>query len=95
MGFQFFRAINISYNGKETITMKNYHKNKKALYFRKQKLIGILTIVLSILAVLLIKEDSVVMLFFTIPSGIALLISKEPIWMDDYFWESKQNNEES
>lgn len=75
--------------------MKNYHKNKKALYFRKQKFIGILTIVLSILAVLLIKEDSVVMLFFTIPSGIALLISKEPIWMDDYFWESKQNNEES
>ena len=75
--------------------MKNYHKNKKVLYFRKQRRIGILTIVLSILVVLLIKEDSVVMLFFTIPSGIALLISKEPIWMDDYFWESKQNNEES
>ena len=75
--------------------MKQYHKNKKVLYFRKQRRIGILTIVLSILVVLLIKEDSVVMLFFTIPSGIALLISKEPIWMDDYFWESKQNNEES
>ena len=95
MGFQFLRTINISYNGKETITMKNYHKNKKALYFRKQKLIGILTIVLSILAVFLIKEDSVVILLFTIPLGFSLLFSKEPIWMDDYFWESKQNDKES
>ena len=95
MGFQFFRAINISYNGKETITMKNYHKNKKALYFRKQRRIGILTIVISLLTVFLVKGESVSILFFSIPIGLGLIFSKEPIWMDDYFWESKQNNEES
>ena len=77
------------------MTMKQHHKDKKTLYFRKQKLIGILTIVLSILAVFLIKEDSVVILLFTMPLGFSLLISKEPIWMDDYFWESKQNDKES
>ena len=95
MGFQFFRVINISYSERRAMTMKHHHKDKKTLYFRKQKLIGILTIVLSILAVFLIKEDSVVILLFTIPLGFSLLFSKEPIWMDDYFWESKQNDKES
>lgn len=89
------REVDISYNERRAMTMKYYHKNKKVLYFRKQKLIGILMIVLSILAVFLIKGDSVLMLLFTIPSGVALLTSKEPIWMDNDFWELKQNDEES
>ena len=89
------REANISYNGKETMIVKQYHKNKKVLYFRKQRRIGILTIVISLLTVFLVKGESVSILFFSIPIGLGLIFSKEPIWMDDYFWESKQNNEES
>lgn len=75
--------------------MKNYHKNKKALYFRKQRRIGILITIISLLTVFLVKGESVSILFFSIPIGLGLIFSEEPIWMDDYFWESKQNNEES
>lgn len=70
--------------------MKKYCKNKKALYYRKQRLIGILTIIVSILSVLWIQDDSVLILFFTIPIGLALVFSKKPIWMDAYFWQSQK-----
>ena len=50
MGFQFFRAINISYNGKETITMKNSFKDIK---IDSTKVLGIAVTVLGVAGTLL------------------------------------------
>ena len=69
--------------------MKKHRKDRKSLYFIKQKIVGLVAIVLSILMVLLVKDESVIMLFFMIPLGLAMIFSRDPIWMqDDYFWEN-------
>lgn len=62
---------------------------KKKMYFIKQKLMGVLVIVLGILSVILSEGDGTAALVI-IPMGVGLIITKDMVLMNDYYWEMKE-----
>lgn len=66
-------------------------KREKALYFLKQKLLGISVLIFTAVSVWVLEGD-VTIGILTIPLGIALLFSKKPIMYDDYFWITEGKN---
>ena len=63
--------------------------NKRQKYFLKQKLMGVLAVAMAILSVFLLEGDATVALFIA-PMGLALIFSKDMIWMDNYFFEVEE-----
>ena len=73
---------------------------KEKLYFFKQKIIGIITIVGTIFVCnsgLLYNEEihgnDWSISFFLIPIGLIMIFSKDKCWMDDYFFECEAEDE--
>lgn len=62
---------------------------KKKIYFIKQKLVGLLVIVLAILSVIFSEGDGTAALVM-VPMGIGLIITKDMVLMNDYYWEMKE-----
>ena len=62
---------------------------KKKMYFIKQKLMGMLVIVLAILSVIFSEGDGTAALVM-VPMGIGLIITKDMVLMNEYYWEVKE-----
>ena len=67
---------------------------RKQQYFMKQKLMGLVMIVISILCAWIIKGESVVVPIILVPLGIILLTEKEMCWIDDYYIEQNSKKDE-
>ncbi|MBS6180537.1 MAG: hypothetical protein KH921_07090 [Erysipelotrichaceae bacterium] len=87
----------IGYDEGYQACIKNYKKRKekrnaelrRARYFMKQKAIGFLLIVATVLAVWLLLDGDATIALVTIPLGLTLMFTKEKYWMDDYFYETE------
>ena len=62
---------------------------QKKMYFIKQKLVGMLVIVLAILSVIFSEGDGTAALVM-VPMGIGLIITKDMVLMNEYYWEVKE-----
>lgn len=65
--------------------------NKRKAYFIKQKLIGVMVVIFTLLAIMVTDND--VYMLITIPMGLMLIFSKTMIWMDDYYFEVQRRKE--
>lgn len=65
-------------------------RNKRFLYFTRQKIVGILMLLFTILSVKILDGDISIGLI-TIPVGLMLIFSKEPILTCRYYWGDKGN----
>ena len=63
-------------------------KNRRRNYFIKQKLMGLLMLILGVLSVPFLGNATALVFAFG-PLGLMLIFTKEMIWMDDYFTEVK------
>ena len=80
--------------------IENYRKRKqkrnaelrRTWYFIKQKVIGVLMIIATILAVWLLLDGDATIALVTVPLGLTLVKKKKKCWMDNYFYEAE--NEE-
>lgn len=59
--------------------------NKHKKYFVKQKLIGLIFLLASFVAIFIVKEGTIALIM--IPMGLALIFSKEMIWKNRYYYE--------
>ena len=64
---------------------KKYRKSKRYYYFRKQKLIGLGFIILGLLTILI--EWDITVALFMVPIGLAVMLTKDMVITDDYFYE--------
>lgn len=62
-----------------------YQKNKRAKSLRKQRILGAILIALSLIPLLL--EGNATALFIVAPLGLGLIITKDIVVTDDYFYE--------
>ena len=62
---------------------------RRQKYFLKQKAIGLVLIVGTVIVALLVGGD-ITGALITIPVGLCLCFTKKMIWMDDYYWEVKE-----
>lgn len=62
---------------------------KKELYFLKQKLIGVLCLVYTVIAVIVMDGDATVALV-TVPLGLAMIFSRTMLWTNDYYYEMEE-----
>lgn len=60
----------------------------RGLYFVKQKLIGVLLIVLTVIAVIYTGDATVSLL--TVPVGLMLIFTKRACIVDGYFFEEER-----
>ena len=74
----------------ETITQRKQRERKR--YFIKQRLYGLATLIFTVFAVRVLDGDATIALF-TIPLGISLLISKEMLIVNRYYWEHEDEAE--
>lgn len=63
--------------------------NRKTLYYIKQKLIGILLIVLSVISAIVTGDGTASL--FLVPVGIYVTLTKEMIIADDYLNDQSNN----
>lgn len=63
--------------------------NKRFKYFLKQKAMGLLMLVISVVAVWPLEGDCTHMIL-TVPIGLILLLSKEMLIEDDYYYEVQE-----
>ena len=60
-------------------------------YFLKQKLVGVMFLAITFLAVKLLEGDATIAVF-TVPFGLALIFSKSMFLVNDFYWEEKERN---
>ena len=65
--------------------------SKRQKYYLKQKLIGVLMLILTA-AIVLSLHDATVM-FVLVPIGLCLIFSRKMIITDSYFFEVKERKE--
>lgn len=63
-----------------------YQKHKRVKYFRKQKILGAIIVVLGVLSAILLAGDITAALLL-VPLGLYICFTKEAILLDDYFYE--------
>lgn len=73
--------------------LQEIEMKKRRLYFFKQKLLGWIGLLGTILAVHLLDGDATVAII-TVPMSLGLIFSKEKILLNKYFWETKENEKE-
>lgn len=66
--------------------------NKLINYFVKQKLIGIALLIVSAIAIFIVKEATITII--TIPLGLSLIFSKRMVWKNEYFYEVMNEEED-
>ena len=64
---------------------------KRVKYFRKQKFLGALLVVTGILTVIISGGDITTALLL-VPMGLYIVFTKEAVLLDDYFYETEENN---
>lgn len=84
------RGCEEDYRRKIDMRRKNkYDERRRRLYFLKQKLIGVLLLLVTVIMVKVLEDDATFALF-TIPVGLMLISSKEKCWMDQYYFETEE-----
>ena len=85
-------AYNVGYADAMKKTRKKNRERReqqeRKKYFIKQRLCGIALLVITAFAVRLLDGD-ISIAFFTIPLGICLLLSRQMLIINDYYWEHK------
>lgn len=64
--------------------------NRKRQYFRKQKLMGLSIVLLSVFAAFLLEGD-ITFTLLAAPVGLYLMFTKEMLIVNDYYYECKQH----
>lgn len=72
--------------------MKEYKKNKRYYYFRKQKRIGGVALGVGVLAAILLDGGLAVAIIMAL-LGLYLIFTKDMAIVDDYFFEVNQKIE--
>lgn len=67
-------------------------QRERKIYFIKQRLYGLATLALTVLAVRFLDGDATIALF-TIPLGVSLLLSKQMLITNKYYWEHEDEAE--
>lgn len=69
--------------------------DRRGMYFIKQKIIGVIMLLLSILTVIVLDGDITVAIFMT-PISLMTIFTKDMVITDEYFFEvkSQEANEE-
>lgn len=65
--------------------MKN---NKRTIYFRKQRAMGAIMVLIGVLSTLL--EGDATAAILTVPFGLYTIFTKEMILTNDYFYEKQE-----
>ena len=63
-----------------------YQKHKRVKYFRKQKILGGILVLLGILSAIILGGNITAALTL-VPLGLYIVFTKKPVLMDDYFYE--------
>lgn len=67
-------------------------QRERKRYFIKQRIYGMATLAFTILAVRFLDGDATIALF-TIPLGVSLLLSKQMLIVNQYYWEHEDEAE--
>lgn len=67
-------------------------QRERKRYFIKQRIYGLATLAFTILAVRFLDGDATIALF-TIPLGVSLLLSKQMLIVNQYYWEHEDEAE--
>ena len=67
-------------------------QRERKRYFIKQRICGLATLAFTILAVRFLDGDATIALF-TIPLGVSLLLSKQMLIVNQYYWEHEDEAE--
>lgn len=67
-------------------------QRERKCYFIKQRICGLATLAFTILAVRFLDGDATIALF-TIPLGVSLLLSKQMLIVNQYYWEHEDEAE--
>lgn len=65
--------------------------NKRKRYFVKQKLLGLWAIILGIVMAFILGDATVCI--FLIPVGLDLILTKDLVLVNDYYWEENERRE--
>ena len=68
--------------------------DKRKSYFRKQKLAGVVLIIIAVIFDIINKGEMTPALLL-IPLGLYLVCTKRMVWLNDYFFEVKDESKES
>ena len=68
-------------------------RRRMKMYYLKQKAIGLLMIIVSILSGFIDPELGGCMVFTVGLAGLALMTTRLMIWMDDFYFEVKERRE--
>lgn len=61
-------------------------------YFFKQKVLGVVLLVITVLAVWILEGDATIALI-TVPMGLALIFSRQELVVNDYYFETEERAE--
>lgn len=67
-----------------------YAERRRWLYFLKQKVIGVLLLVATVIMVKVLEGDATIALF-TVPVSLMLIFSREKCWMDQYYFDTEED----
>lgn len=67
--------------------------SRKQRYFVKQKLVGLVLMVASIVVGVMINDMTICVL--TVPLGLGLIFTKDMVWMNDYYYEIEERSRRS
>lgn len=65
-------------------------KREKKKYFLTQKLYGVAILIFTAVAVKILNGDATIALL-TVPLGVTLLMSKEMLIINEYYWKCEDN----
>ena len=66
---------------------------RKQKYFRKQKIFGIVTILLAVISAIILNGDITIAIFL-VPLGLYTVFTKEMVFVDEYFFEMNDVNKD-
>lgn len=66
--------------------LKEYRKSKRYYYFRKQKRLGLVLVIVSVISAIILNGDITVLLL-TGPMGLYMMFTKDMVVYDDYYEE--------
>ena len=89
MYYIYIEEIKEERKDQQEILRKQQKRRERRRYFLMQKMVGIAVIAFTVLAVKLLEGDAT-MALATIPLGLLVLTSKEPVIMTGYFWEVEE-----
>lgn len=67
---------------------KEHRERKK--YFAMQKLSGVAMLIFTAIAIKILEGDATIA-FVTVPLGLSMLLSKEMLIINKYYWKCKEN----